>query len=454
MKILLLCVHLTLIFSVLSSKNDKNLQFHFNRFALYKQNNNPICYGVNFDAGSSGTRVYVYKWSCRRTQQAPDLDITSESPNLRKTPGISSFIENLNGIPHYFNSLMVFVNNIVPSTQREYVPIYLRATAGMRLLTISQQNAILKATRDYFKSTGYLFMSDDWFRVITGDEEGIYGFLSVNYLLGNVNKTVSPMSTRLVMDLGGASTQITYIPAKIPPQNNFSLVIPGYPVYNTYTYSFLLFGNDAAKNSTIFKIPTNGSQVPFPCFFSGYSEPRSDHQFQVIGTSDYQACVNIVRRNFNVCFSGDRTINGIYLAPIPSSISLHGIGVFTSIGQTLGNFDSYNIKFLKQKAQELCSQNWAFIQSQFPSNPFANAICFQLVYINELTTFAYKIDESKTIDVRGKIGAVTSSWTLGAMLVDIGNLKCSENTGELCNSSSEIILSILSMIITLISFML
>ena len=22
----------------------------------------PTCYGVNFDAGSSGTRVYVYNW--------------------------------------------------------------------------------------------------------------------------------------------------------------------------------------------------------------------------------------------------------------------------------------------------------------------------------------------------------------------------------------------------------
>lgn len=36
------------------------------------------CYGAMFDAGSSGTRVYVYKWDCRDIKEVPLVDITEE----------------------------------------------------------------------------------------------------------------------------------------------------------------------------------------------------------------------------------------------------------------------------------------------------------------------------------------------------------------------------------------
>jgi hypothetical protein len=49
-----------------------------------------ICYGVMFDAGSSGTRVYVYKWPCRVIQSMVNVNIGEEVVsnyfNLHKEP--------------------------------------------------------------------------------------------------------------------------------------------------------------------------------------------------------------------------------------------------------------------------------------------------------------------------------------------------------------------------------
>lgn len=35
-----------------------------------------------FDAGSSGTRVYIYKWACRKTKTLPLVDIEEKVKNI------------------------------------------------------------------------------------------------------------------------------------------------------------------------------------------------------------------------------------------------------------------------------------------------------------------------------------------------------------------------------------
>jgi hypothetical protein len=85
-------------------------------------------------------------------------------------------------------------------------------------------------------------------------------------------------------------------------------------------------------------------------------------------------------------------------------------------------------------AADICSMNWSAIQTRYPGNSFANLICFQAAYVAEYTAYAMRLDESKLIDVRSKIGPVTTSWTLGSILYDIGALKCEPTSGEMCSS--------------------
>lgn len=88
----------------------------------------------------------------------------------------------------------------------------------------------------------------------SGDEEGSFGWLTANYLLGtfDISPGDTPKPSIGALDLGGASTQITFQPS--------SDILAGYfPIYlglkeevqyDLYSHSFLRFGQDQARLRT------------------------------------------------------------------------------------------------------------------------------------------------------------------------------------------------------------
>lgn len=58
--------------------------------------------------------------------------------------------------------------------------------------------------RNIFSKSGYLFHNSQWARILTGQEEGAYLWLSVNYMLKQLGPNTP--ETALTIDLGGAST--------------------------------------------------------------------------------------------------------------------------------------------------------------------------------------------------------------------------------------------------------
>lgn len=51
-----------------------------------------------FDAGSSGTRVYVYSWSCRENKTMAYINITEKALEYKVNPGIDYFAKDLEGL--------------------------------------------------------------------------------------------------------------------------------------------------------------------------------------------------------------------------------------------------------------------------------------------------------------------------------------------------------------------
>lgn len=103
--------------------------------------------------------------------------------------------------------------------------------------------------KDTFKKTSLVRLSQDlnpfqfrpdWARVISGEEEGVFGWVAVNNMAGTLLSTAA--GTVGALDLGGASTQITFSPTTTSVLEDFYELKLGEKLVRLYSHSFLGYG--------------------------------------------------------------------------------------------------------------------------------------------------------------------------------------------------------------------
>lgn len=151
------------------------------------------------DAGSTGTRLHIYEFSKRSFSTLPpplSYPFAEESKwTSRVAPGISSYNnlppDQLDGaLRSYLQPFIDFTKNILRQKSHEWgsFPIYLKATGGMRALSTEDRNTIMSAIRAIFSDNNFnpfLFKAENA-RVISGEEEAIYGWAGINFLMGTL----------------------------------------------------------------------------------------------------------------------------------------------------------------------------------------------------------------------------------------------------------------------------
>ncbi|KAK7929810.1 hypothetical protein WMY93_006205 [Mugilogobius chulae] len=112
--------------------------------------NPSLNYGVVVDCGSSGSRVFVYYWPPHNGNPHTLLDIRQMRDKERKAvvlkikPGISTLAKTPTSASDYLQPLLSFAAAHVPKNKHKETPLYILCTAGMRLLSDSEQAAILE----------------------------------------------------------------------------------------------------------------------------------------------------------------------------------------------------------------------------------------------------------------------------------------------------------------------
>eukprot|EP00729_Bicosta_minor_P002240 gene2240-20561_t len=91
-----------------------------NAYVKVRRSESAYDYGVMFDAGSSGTRCYVYKWPKRVGKDVPLVEslwdeVKQEEMSLKVSPGISTFADDLNGLEEKLQPLISFALEKVPA---------------------------------------------------------------------------------------------------------------------------------------------------------------------------------------------------------------------------------------------------------------------------------------------------------------------------------------------------
>jgi len=395
-------------------------------------------YGIIIDAGSSGSRIYVYKWPHRKDNSTIPV-VTPVLPEEGQGAGQNSVKPGIaqmhpENVSDYLQPLFDFADVLVPDRDKPRTPIFFFATAGMRLLPVDKQNQILNAVRTKINGTTYDFSSYlEWSRVITGAEEGVFGWVTANYLKEILFKDDAKDHAVGALDLGGASLQITFLPKEKPKENMQSLILPK-NVFDLYTYSFLSYGQDqtlsGVTNITIENenktgvLPTN---IPFPCFLRGYSENITIEggNYSLVGSGDFELCAEYERQYMNLtgpCEVEPCSMDGVYQPKVTGEFYAMSGFFYTAQFFGFGNeTKKAQPKLFKEYGVNYCNMTWEEAKKEHPklADNLLRIYCFTSSYIYNVLTAGFGFGENETdIYFTDKINNTTLNWALGGLIAE------------------------------------
>uniref|UniRef100_A0A8C5MW59 nucleoside-triphosphate phosphatase n=1 Tax=Leptobrachium leishanense TaxID=445787 RepID=A0A8C5MW59_9ANUR len=362
-----------------TSRDKKYIRYlaHVTDMDATDTSNPNLNYGMVIDCGSSGSRIFVYCWPRHNGNPHDLLDIKQMRDQNRKTvvmkikPGISEIANTPERASDYISPLLNFAAGHIPREKHKETPLYILCTAGLRILTESQQEAILEDLRTDIPVHYDFLFSDSHAEVISGKQEGVYAWIGINFVLGRFDhieeeddavvevnvpgsedkEAILRKRTAGILDMGGVSTQIAYeVPKSVSFASSqqeemaknllaeFNLGCDAHEtqhLYRVYVATFLGFGGNAARQryegiiyaSTMEKNRLLGKQVgmspdaPYldPCLPLDIPDKiqQSGQTMYLRGTGDFQLCRRIIQPLMNLSNETQTTLNGIYQPPLP-----------------------------------------------------------------------------------------------------------------------------------------
>ncbi|KAK3597785.1 hypothetical protein CHS0354_006145 [Potamilus streckersoni] len=404
--------------------------------------------------------------------------------NNLPSKGISEYSSDMANLSVQFGSCLNEAKRVVPSSRHKNTPVFLGATAGMRMLNESNHalsESILEKVREIIKNYPFQFDNPkERARIISGDEEGTFGWVTSNYILGKfgVQPPASfqtyPGSKALhnnvgegtvgALDMGGASTQITFYTPNFdnntePYRFHLNLYDQNYSVY---THSYLCYGINQAglkyQANLIQAQGLNSTSIKSPCMPKGFNKTYkyseifeapcivnssqhladtsidSNHSYVFVGTGENETCTKAIQQLFNfnaTCNHSNCSFNGVYQPKV--------YGQFYAFSSFFYEMDflnltkkQYRLEDFNNSLSQFCQKSWKEVK-EIPAkqNESLPWYCFEGQYILTLLTQGYKFDSDswKTLQFVGAVNGIDIGWSLGFMLYS-SNLITNEGPTE------------------------
>ncbi|KAJ3041020.1 hypothetical protein HK097_002403 [Rhizophlyctis rosea] len=405
------------------------------------------------DAGSSGTRLYIYEYFKPSEPNLPLSIHPSRHPSgkqfsAKRVPGIATIEPTFLAVSAYLGPLIQEAAAFLDSSMHNDTNIYLKATGGMRLLPNPRKmlNAVRGVLGDKAVSP-FRFEERNHAGIISGEHEGLYAWLTVNHLLGHL---YSPKAAKpaVVLDLGGASTQIAFEPDEIPLSSHYSVTTSSVR-HEIYTHSYLRFGVEEARKrlyaSQIAQMDVHAEMMEDPCAWKGYNTTYTSSTgtvYHVHGTGHFEKCHKQIGDSLlglhTFCPAEPCGINGVYQAPIPPHAPIYAISAFAFTAEFFECGSKSNLTCLLDNASNVCgTSTWSEVQQRYPKVPriFLPGYCFGAAYMAQVLHQGYEIDDDRSINFGNFMEDGTEiSWTLGAAIYEI-SVKVEESSGGQCEQA-------------------
>lgn len=408
------------------------------------------------DAGSSGCRAHVYRYGKLGNINGP-LYVLPQHQSFKVKPGLSSFASKPDEAGLSLEKLIDFIKQQVPEVVWKDTPIWLKATAGLRLLDKSSSSEILLSVRNYLKdpSKSPFFFKPHYVQIISGNEEGAFGWIAFNYLKKVIGpKKVGNVLPYAVVEMGGASSQVSQVaPSKeeaalIPSDFKYSFNIEE-DEFNLYTYSYLGFGAEQGRegiNKQLSSAQSSSADLVDPCLYNGYKRQaaRKDPYegplvTSLTGASSDKTCVNEVSKLFMTDRSscqvkGPTSFNCIpqpaFLTASPNFLVFENFFYLSSAIGVKADVDSSGTdsKFplittpneIYRATAKVCNMSWSDVQATYPLDDQGkeNNVkwCFSGSYAYSFLTKGLGIPTDKRITVQKFVDGSEIEWALGAAL--------------------------------------
>jgi len=419
------------------------------------------------DAGSTGSRIHVYKFNnCGATPELEGEVLFKETEKIKgKSSGLSAYKDDPEAAAKSLDPLLDAALEAIPDKLKGCSPIAVKATAGLRLIGPERSDNILDAVRNRLE-TAYPFpvvsKEEGGVSIMGGPDEGVYAWITVNYLLGKIGGP-DRSETAAVFDLGGGSTQIVFqpsfegltsggMPDKLAEGDHKYELNFGGREFSLYQHSHLGYGLMSAReavHSTLVqdlyeasKPDTAWTKKPVinPCLAAGMTKKvevklGENHplgetielNMTAPSTAAPAQCRSLAERILKKeaeCSLSPCSFNGVHQPSIAKTFAredIYFLSYFYDRTQPLGMPESFTIRELADLARSVCGGEPAW--DVFASVPGAlhelrdrPDHCLDLNFMLALTHTGYEMPLDREVRIAKKIKDMELGWCLGASL--------------------------------------
>ena len=368
----------------------------------------PDRYGAIVDAGSTGSRLSLFRWRAvggGEPRVWPVISLDDDAVADSKCP--------LTGLLRDEAATCACLRTLADRTRDaaaralggspESIRLWVKATAGVRRRSEPDQARILDATgRCLADSPGYAWSGAE---VISGAREGVYAWLAVNHL-GRRLHAERVEDTHGIVAVGGQSAQIAFrVPGPMnpaPPVGEVVAVALGSRRIHVYAQSDFL-GQDAAVDAI-----GRGKALPAACLQDGDPATcirESIQPFLCGTTAKGRDCRGVAPR----------------LVP-PAEMHFVGLSVFAHTARNLGLANSSTFEEVRARAASVCGsgrqkQGERDELLKLLSGKYRVRVCFDAFYTTQLASdgWGVALHRLSPPDARW---ARDASWALGAIIVE------------------------------------
>lgn len=376
-------------------------------------------YGIVLDAGSSGTRIHIYRWrpfdtavaksSRQQLDRLPQLE-TKKEWTLKINPGISSLADKPEEVGDYLAPLFKHMVKIIPKEDIAETPFFLLATAGLRMVDKFKREALLDHVCTYTRRNTELLLTDcaQQIQMIDGETEGLYGWIATNYLLGGFDKVKGgdkEQDTWGFLDMGGASAQMAFAPNATEVARHGKDVkllrmtlMSGEPIeYKVFVNTWLGFGANEARKEYVKKLlEISGGdgvkELPDPCLPRGllstldgkeiHDKSVLSKESYLLGTGNFEECMrqtNPVLGKDAPCHDAPCLLKDKNVPHIDFEKS-HFVGISEYWHTTHDIFEmgvdqkAYDFSTYQKRVLDFCSLEWNSIEKSVDGKKWGKAI--------------------------------------------------------------------------------